>query len=91
MLDSDPVSDEIHDILRQPLPPIVREFAAVHLDQYRDDALAAARRPGEMADREQAVAELRMILRDKLRRLLTWARQSGRMTPPNQPPHSTSL
>lgn len=81
MSESDPISDEIHAILSQPLPPLVKEFAAVHLYQYREDALAAARADGETADREQAVAELRLLLRDKLRRLVAWARQSGRMVP----------
>jgi hypothetical protein len=79
MPESDPVNDEIHGILSQPLPAIVKEFATVHLYQYRDDALAAARAPGNTAKREQAVAELRVNLRDKLRRLLAWARRSGRM------------
>jgi hypothetical protein len=79
MSESDPVNDDIHRILSQPLPPIVNEFAAVHLYQYRDDALTAARAPGDTAQREQAVAELRVVLRDKLLRLLAWARQSGRM------------
>ncbi len=76
---SDPVHNEINRILSQPLPAIIKEFAAVHLYQYRDDALAAARAPGNTAEREQAIAELRVILRDKLRRLLAWARQSGQM------------
>jgi hypothetical protein len=81
MPESDPVHDEINGILRQSLPPIVKEFASVHLYRYRDDALVAARTPGSTAEREEAVAALRVNLRDKLRRLLAWAKQSGRMTP----------
>ncbi len=79
MPESDSVHDEVHSILSQPLPAIIREFAAVHLYQYRDDALVAARAHGNTAEREQAVAELRVNLRDKLRRLLAWAKQSGLM------------
>jgi hypothetical protein len=79
MPEFDPVHDEIDRILSQPLPAIIREFASVHLYQFRDDALAAARAPGATAERERAIAELRVTLRDRLHRLLAWARQSGRM------------
>jgi hypothetical protein len=77
--DRDPVSDDIQELLRQPMPPEVEEFARIHLDDYRTEALAAARAALDRAARKALVAAARWKLRDKLRSLLTWAKDTGRM------------
>jgi hypothetical protein len=79
MPDHDPIGEEIQELLRQPMPPLVQEFARIHLCQYREEALAAARSWTERQEREAVVAELRVRLRDKLRSLFAWAKETGRM------------
>jgi hypothetical protein len=79
MPDQDRIGEEIHELLRQPTPPLVQEFARIHLYQYREEALEAARSDVDREQREERVAELRVRLRDRLRSLFAWAKETGRM------------
>src|SRR5438105_1094872 len=79
MTEHEPIGDEIQELLQQPLPAVVAEFARIHLYSYRREALSAARSNALRQRREQLVAEARLRLRDKLRNLLAWAKRTGRM------------
>ena len=79
MSEKSPTFDEIMAMLRQPMPDDIRQFACIHLYSYRDEAMHAARSDAPRERREALVAEARRRLRDKLRRLLAWAKERGRI------------
>lgn len=65
------------------------EFAAIHAETYREqgtlmrgmlsvDAMVAGDE-GEIDERHPSLVALRDQLRDRLRRLLGWARETGRV------------
>jgi hypothetical protein len=55
------------------------DFARIHLHGCRDEALAAVKRGKDLVERERLVGEARLRLRDKLRALLAWGKESGRV------------
>ncbi len=75
--DYDPVSEEITELLHQPMTPMVEEFAWIHLRAYRDEALATARSRFARERKEERIMAARFRLRDRLRSLLAWAKASG--------------
>lgn len=86
-----PIEDELRELAEQIVvgPDDVAEFAAIHAETYRVrravalgmlhvDAMVAGEDGGIDEQHPQLVA-LRKDLRDRLRRLLAWARETGRM------------
>lgn len=86
-----PIEDELRALAEQIAsgPDDVAEFAAVHAETYREqralirgmlsvDAMVAGYE-GEADEQHPSLVALRVQLRDRLRRLLAWARETGRM------------
>jgi hypothetical protein len=86
-----PIEDDIHELAQQIAagPDDVAEFAAIHAEAYRERramALALLNVDAMIADDGREIDEqhpslvaLRVELRDRLRGLLAWARESGRI------------
>ncbi len=85
------IEDELRELAEQITtgPDDVAEFAAVHAQTYREqrllilgmlnvDAMVAGDHR-EIGEQHPLLVGLRMDLRDRLRRLIAWARQTGRM------------
>jgi hypothetical protein len=75
----EPVGAEIQDLLRQPMPDDVQQFAWIHLCTYRDEAMAAVGAGADRRQREDLVAAARRRLRDRLRSLFAWAKDAGKL------------
>ncbi len=86
-----PIEDELRRLAEQILagPDDVAEFAAIHADIYKEqrliilgmlevDAMVAGNQ-GEIDEQHPCLVALRGQFRDRLRRLLAWARDTGRL------------
>ena len=86
-----PIEDELRDLAEQIVagPDDVAEFAAIHAAIYGErravihgmlnvDAMVAGEER-EIDEQHPLLVGLRRDLRDRLRRLLAWARKTGRL------------